>query len=136
MSYEIYEAGPSLFNLKQKTMALLKVADFRTSQDGQSGYVLFKVIQSNGSISNWIGWQFVPIAALASLQNILNSGNAYYDTESRIFTTGPRMAPVFEGLVEELALNPEGIENPIKIKRNEGERVKSKTNKKGKSKNS
>lgn len=116
-------------------MPLLKVADFRTSQDGQSGYVLFKLIQSDNSISNWIGWQYVPIAALASLQNILNSGNAYYDTESKIFTTGSIMALMSDNLSETLSLNPEGVEIPIEIEKKNIERGKSKTNRARKSNN-
>ncbi len=96
-------------------MALLKVADFRTAQDGQSGYVLFKLTQPDGSISKWIGWQYVPIAGLASLQNILSSQHSYYDTEAKIFTTRSARESVSDNLLKALTLNPRGIQTPIKL---------------------
>ena len=90
-------------------MSLRKVADYRIAQRPNAGYVLFKLTNPDGSITDWIGWQYVPPAQLASLHSILMTGNAYYDDALRIFTTGGATAAAMGDAAGALALDPTGV---------------------------
>lgn len=93
-------------------MSLRKVADYRIAQRPGAGYVLFKLFNPDNSITDWIGWQYVPPGQLASLHSILMTNNAYYDDVIKIFTTGSPRAELNQPL-EIMALNPLGITKPI-----------------------
>ena len=69
-------------------MSLRKVADYRIAQRPGAGYVLFKLFNPDNTITDWIGWQYVPPGQLASLHGILMTGNAYYDDVLKIFISG------------------------------------------------
>ena len=75
-------------------MAVLKIAEYRLAQDQKGGFVAFCVLNTNGSISDWIGggWRPVPITQFASLIGMLTTNNAYYDDAKGMFLMGTKNA--------------------------------------------
>lgn len=117
-------------------MAIRKVSDYRIAQRQGAGYVLFKLINSNGTVTDWIGWQYIPPAQLASLHSILMTNNAYYDDVLRIFTTGGLLSVSESAMSEIMVLNPAGIKTLIKAKEKPRQNASDKKNKKLKTKRS
>jgi|GEM_PF-6578348 len=81
-------------------MALLKVAEYRLSQDQTTGLLLFKLFNDNGTLTNWVGgkWHAIPFVQFPSLVGILTTNAAFYDTVKGMFivgsTSGSGAAPV------------------------------------------
>jgi len=68
-------------------MSLFKIAEFRLAQDSKSGFISFKIINPDGSISGWVGkdWIPVPFVQFTSLVTILTTGNAYFEDKDHLF---------------------------------------------------
>jgi hypothetical protein len=65
---------------------LLKIAQYEVAQRNGASFVNFKVHNADGSISAWSGWKNINPEQLGSLILILNSGNAFYDGTSDMFS--------------------------------------------------
>lgn len=74
-------------------MPVLKIAEYRLAQDPHGGFVLFSLVNPDGSITEWLGgkWIPVPFNQLSSMIGILTTGNAFFDTERKAFLVSGRV---------------------------------------------
>lgn len=90
-------------------MSVRKVADYQIAQDSGAGWVLFKLINTNGSITAWIGWKYIPLAQLGSLHQIFMTGNAFYDDVNDRFFAGNHHLVDGKATKKTFTVNPKGV---------------------------
>lgn len=96
-------------------MAVRKIAEYRLGQDRASGLVVFKLRNSDGTITDWVGggnWIPVPFAQFASLVGMLTTGSASYDDSRGVFLLSSREVRTM-GILEEISVKERTLHKKI-----------------------